>query len=343
MICGAEGWDDFVEFAHAKREWLTLRLRLENGIPCADTFLRVFARLDPEAFTAGFLRWTQAVAEQSKASSLPVIAVDGKTLRHSFDTASEQKAVHIVSAWASESRLVLAQTQVSEKSNEITAVPVLLRMLDIAGCIVTADAMSCQKTIAAQIVEQKGDYVLALKGNHARLAEDVALLFAHSEAKRWEERPHSVHTALEAEHGRIETRTCRVIALADLAGTWDDIAAEWSGLVCLVEIESKRQVGSKTSHEKRYYLSSVRKGAKAHLKIIRKHWGIENSVHWVLDVVAHEDACRIRKDHAPQNMATLRHLALNLIRQETTHKRGVKTKIKRAGWDNAYLARLISI
>jgi len=343
MICGAEGWDDFVEFAHAKREWLTLRLRLENGIPCADTFRRVFARLDPEAFTAGFLRWTQAVAEQSKASSLPVIAVDGKTLRHSFDTASEQKAVHIVSAWASESRLVLAQTQVSEKSNEITAVPVLLRMLDIAGCIVTADAMSCQKTIAAQIVEQKGDYVLALKGNHARLAEDVALLFAHSEAKRWEERPHSVHTALEAEHGRIETRTCRVIALADLAGTWDDIAAEWSGLVCLVEIESKRQVGSKTSHEKRYSLSSVRKGAKAHLKIIRKHWGIENSVHWVLDVVMHEDACRIRKDHAPQNMATLRHLALNLIRQETTHKRGVKTKIKRAGWDNAYLARLISI
>jgi len=343
MICGAEGWDDFVEFAHAKREWLASRLRLENGIPCTDTFRRVFARLDPQAFTAGFLRWTQAVREESKASSLPVIAVDGKTLRHSFDTASGQKAVPIVSAWASESRLVLAQTQVSEKSNEITAVPVLLRMLDIAGCIVTADAMSCQKTIATQIKEQKGDYVLALKGNHEHLAEDVALLFAHSDAKRWEGRPHSVHTALEAEHGRIETRTCRVIALADLAGTWDDIAAAWSGLTSLVEIHSKRQVGGKTSEEKRYYLSSVQKSAKAHLKIIRKHWGIENSVHWVLDAVMHEDACRIRKDNAPQNLATLRHLALNLIRQEATHKRGVKTKIKRAGWDNAYLARLISI
>lgn len=343
MICGAEGWDDFVEFAHAKREWLSARLRLENGIPCADTFRRVFARLDPQAFTAGFLRWTQAVVSESQASSLPVIAVDGKTLRHSFDTASEQKAVHIVSAWASESRLVLAQTQVSEKSNEITAVPVLLAMLDLAGCVVTADAMSCQKTIATQIKEQKGDYVLALKGNHEHLAEDVALLFAHAEEKRWEGRPHSVHTALEAEHGRMETRTCRVMALSDLAGTWDDIAAEWTGLAALVEIHSKRQVGNKTSEEKRYYLSSLNKGAKAHLKIIRKHWGIENSVHWVLDVVMNEDACRIRKDNAPQNMATLRHLALNLIRQEPTHKRGVKAKIKRAGWDNDYLARLISI
>ena len=343
MVCGAEGWDDFVEFAHAKREWFTARLRLENGIPCADTFRRVFARLDPMVFTAGFLRWTQAVSEESQASGLPVIAVDGKTLRHSFDTASEQKAVHMVSAWASESRLVLAQTPVSEKGNEITAVPVLLGMLDIAGCIVTADAMSCQKTIATQIMEQKGDYVLALKGNHEHLAEDVALLFAHSEAKRWEERPHSVHTALEADHGRIETRTCRVIALADLAGTWDDIAAQWSGLASVVEIYSKRQVGEKISEERRYYLSSLTKSAKVHLKVIRKHWGIENSVHWVLDVVMNEDACRIRKDNAPQNMATLRHLALNLMRQETTHKRGVKAKSKRAGWDNEYLARLISI
>lgn len=343
VLCGAEGWDDFVEFAYAKREWLASRLRLSNGIPCADTFRRVFARLDPEAFTAGFLRWTQSAAEQSKASSLPVIAVDGKTLRHSFDTASEQKAVHMVSAWASESRLVLAQTPVSEKSNEITAVPALLKMLDLAGCIVTADAMSCQKSIAAQIKEQKGEYVLALKGNHEHLAEDVALLFAHSEAKRWEERPHSVHTALEAEHGRLETRTCRVISLSDLAGTWNDITAEWAGLACLVEIESKRQVGTKTSEEKRYYLSSLTKSAKAHLKIIRKHWGIENSVHWVLDVVMNEDACRIRKDNAPQNLATLRHLALNLIRQETTHKRGVKAKIKRAGWDNDYLAGILSI
>lgn len=207
----------------------------------------------------------------------------------------------------------------------------------------TITTLNSYKTIATQIVEQKGDYVLALKGNHAHLAEDVALLFAHSEAKRWEGRPSSVHTALEAEHGRIETRTCRVISLSDLAGTWDDIAAEWSGLESLVEIHSKRQVGDKVSEEKRYYLSSLNKGAKVHLKIIRRHWGIENCVHWVLDVVMHEDDSRIRKDNAPQNMATLRHLALNLIRQETTHKRGVKAKIKRAGWDNNYLARLISI
>ena len=320
VVCGAEGWDDFVEFAHAKQEWLSARLRLENGIPCADTFRRVFARLDPEAFTAGFLRWTHSVALENQSGGLRVVAVDGKTLRHSFDTVSEQKAVHMVSAWASETRLVLAQTAVSEKSNEITAVPVLLSLLDLAGCIVTADAMSCQKTIAAQIKKQEGEYVLALKGNHEHLAEDVALLFAHAEAKRWEECPHSLHTEVEAAHGRIETRTCRVISLADLAGTWDDLAAEWGGLACLVEIDSKRQVGAKTSEEKRYSLSSLTKSAKAHLKIIRKHWGIENSVHWVLDVVMNEDACRIRKDNAPHNLATLRHLALNLVRQETTHK-----------------------
>jgi predicted transposase YbfD/YdcC len=342
MLCGAEGWDDFVEFAHAKREWLTARLSLQNGIPCADTFRRVFARLDPEAFGAGFLRWTQAIAADME-TGLRVVAVDGKTLRHSFDTGAAQKAVHMVSAWASAQRLVLAQTKVDDTSNEITAVPALLSLLDLAGCIVTADAMSCQKVIAAQIVEQGGDYVLALKGNQEHLANDVAALFAHSAAKRWEECPHSVHTAVEAEHGRLETRTCRVIALADLEGTWDDIAAEWTGLACLVEIDSKRQVGQHLSDERRYYLSSLRKSAKTHLKIIRRHWEIENSVHWVLDVVMHEDACRIRKDNAPQNMATLRHLALNLIRQETTHKRGVKAKIKRAGWDNDYLARLIQI
>ncbi len=183
MICGAEGWEDFVEFAPAKREGLAARLSLSNGSACADTFRRVFARLDPQAFTAGFLRWTQSVAEESRGAGLPVIAVDGKTLRHSFDTASEQKAVHRVSAWASESRLVLAQTAVGEKSNEITAVPTLLSLLDRAGCIVPADALRCQKTIATQIKAQEGEYVLALKGNHEHLAEDVALLFSHSESK----------------------------------------------------------------------------------------------------------------------------------------------------------------
>jgi predicted transposase YbfD/YdcC len=339
MLCGAEDFVAMEAFGKAKYDWLARRLDLSEGIPSHDTFGRVFALLDPHAFTRCFLAWVEAIRTQV---SEQVIALDGKTLRHSFDTATGKAAIHMVSAWAQQNRMVLGQVKVDAKSNEITALPTLLHLLDLTGCIVTIDAMGCQKAIAAQIIKQGGDYVLALKDNQPALAADVQALFEHARAHRFEERPHDSAQTLDTDHGRIETRYCTVMALASLHDLWQDVEAEWAGLRTLVCIERQRQLGGQLSRETHYYLSSLPADASQHLKVVRAHWGIENQLHWVLDVAFHEDACRVRTDHAPQNLATLRHLVLNLLRQDKAGTGGIKNRRLQAGWDDRYLEKLLT-
>jgi len=341
VLCGAEGWEDMTTFGQARQDWLQTHLGLDLpfGIPSPDTFRRVFSRLDPEAFGTCFRAWVQTLRRKSKGE---VIALDGKVVRHSFDTAFGQTALHLVSAWASENRLVLGAVSTEDKSNEITAFPRLLRLLDITGCIVTIDAMGCQKTIASQIIGQKGDYVLALKGNHTHLAEDVERFFERAEAHKFADLSVRACETGEKDHGRIETRRCVVITLAENDLFFGDVQAEWAGLRSLVRIESVRQIGEKSTTERRYFLSSLTGSAKRVLRAVRSHWGIENALHHVLDVSLNEDACRIRRDHAAENMAGLRHVALNLLRQDTTHKRGIKARQKQAGWDETYLLKVLT-
>lgn len=340
VICGAEGWDDFVSFGRAKQEWLKEKLGLElpSGIPSADTFRRVFARLDPQALQTCFRLWTQQLHVRTRGE---VIALDGKVLRHSFDTAAGQSAIHMVSAWAASARLVLGQVKIEEKTNEIPMVPALLKLLDIQGCIVTTDAMSCQKATAAQIITQGGDYILAVKENQPHLYADIQGRFAHAKAHRYEDTDHQACRDTDKGHGRIETRCCDLITLAPHDPLWGDVQANWLGLVSLARIICTRQIRGKRQREVRYFISSIPHRAGKVLSAVRQHWGIENRLHYVLDVSLQEDACRIRKDHGAENMAVLRHISLNLLQQEKTNARGIKAKRKQAGWDNDYLAKIL--
>lgn len=351
VLCGAEGFIAMEEFGQSKQAWLQERLGLSliHGIPSHDTFGRLFARLDPIAFEACFTAWTQSLHTVTLGE---VIALDGKSLRRSFDTATGQGALHLVSAWASHNRLVLAQQAVESKSNEMTAVPALLERLDIRGCVVTTDALNTQKNIARQIVDQGGDYVLALKANHALLHQEVKEFFGWMSQRRGglvALCDHSAQTQ-EWQHGRQEVRRC--FCLGATKQDWPLARRQWPGLASLVCVETKRRLmatgpevpsgaTAQAEVEQRFYLSSLGCDAPRLLEAVRGHWGIENSVHWVLDVSFDEDDCRIRKDHAARNMATLRRLALNLLRQDTRHKRGVKTRRHRAGWDNDYLLRIL--
>lgn len=351
LLSGAESFVDIEDYGLAKETWLRERLGLElpHGIPSHDTFNRLFSRLDPKAFETCFVAWTQQLQLLTQGE---ILAIDGKSVRRSFDAATGQRALHLVSVWATQARLVLAQQEVDEKSNEITAVPQLLEMLDLKGCVVTADALNCQKDIAAKIQQGGGEYVLALKENHRHLYEDVRDYFTWCEGQPGGlSRLSDDHTHnSDWGHGRHEVRRC--YCLKATPDDWPQALRQWPGLQSVVMVERERSivppeglleggqlVATVTRH---YYLSSLAPEASRLQHTIRAHWGIENSLHWVLDVAFGEDDCRTRKDHAPRNLATLRKLALNLLRQDTRMKCGVKGRRKMAGWDEDYLLRILA-
>jgi predicted transposase YbfD/YdcC len=336
VICGADTWVDIAAYGRAKEAWLRGFLSLPNGIPSHDTIARLFAALDPEAFQACFVEWVKAIAQLGPGNQ---ISIDGKTLRHSYDRGGGKGAIHMVSAWANAQRLVLAQVKVDEKSTEITAIPELLKVLDLQGCLVTIDAMGTQTAIAQQIIEGGGDYILSLKGNQGNLHEDVEQVFTWARQQQFKDIPHEFYQTITPGHGRIDIRRHWL-----LDGVEHLIKAErWAGLkrVGLVEAE-RRILGQPPTFEQRYYLVSFEGDVQRFAEGVRSHWGIENQLHWVLDVAFQEDASRIRKDHAPANLAVVRHIALNLLRQDSSAKGGVKAKRLQAGWNNDYLARLLS-
>lgn len=335
VICGADGWVGIETYGRAKYNWLKTFLALPNGIPSHDTFARVFARLKPEQLQASFLSWVRSVSRVSKGE---LIALDGKTVRRSYDKGKDKGAIHMVSAWASQNRLVLGQRKVEEKSNEITAIPELLNVLDINGCIVSIDAMGTQTAIAQQIVAQGGDYVLALKGNQGNLFEDVQQLFDWAKARAFKDIEHDFYETLDTSHGRIEKRRCWTLGEVEELVDRD----KWADLNCIAMVEACRTSGDKTTREVRYYISSLAPQAKSLAEAIRTHWSIENPLHWVLDVAFREDECRIRNGHAPENFTLLRHLALSALNQETTAKVGIKNKRLRAGWDDDYLLKVLA-
>jgi predicted transposase YbfD/YdcC len=337
VICGADGWVDVEEFGRSKQGWLATFLALPNGIPSHDTFGRVFARLDPEQFQRSFLAWVQAIQRVRP----DVIAIDGKTHRGSHDRPHGQSALHLVSAWAADNRLVLGQVAVDDKSNEITAIPQLLDLLDLTGSIVTIDAMGTQTAIAERIVQRGGQYVLALKENQPTLYTDVVTLFADARAARQPAYGMLTDRAVTKDHGRMEVRQAWVIQ-DEPAVRYLQERQGWDGLAGVALVEAERTLNGKTTIEPRYYLLSQPWDAATVNTLVRGHWRIENQLHWVLDVIFHEDASRIRTGDAPQNMGVLRHIALNLIRQDPS-KGSVKTKRFRAALDDTYLAKVLGI
>jgi predicted transposase YbfD/YdcC len=335
VLCGADTWDEIEEFGQARVEWLRSFLELPHGIPSHDTFNRVFCLLCPDEFRRCFLRWIRTVLP---AFPDDVVAIDGKTLRRSRG-ASDQPPIHMVTAWANAHRMVLGQIKTEEKSNEITAIPQLLRALDLTGSTVTIDALGCQKAIADQLINQGADYVLSVKGNQGTLLEDIDLFFREIR----QHCPENIHPTrcqtTDGDHGRIEIR--RYCAVEDI--DWLTQRHPWAGLRSIAMVESERQLAAKATTEIRYFISSLPSDATRLAQAIRGHWGIENSLHWVLDVAFREDLSRIRKDHAPENFAILRHIALNLIRSDKSTKGSVRTKRLRAGWDLGYLATLLRV
>lgn len=334
VIAGAEGWEDIEEFGLQKEEWLRRHLRLENGIPSHDTISRVFRALKPQAFEEAFREWVAVLVERL---GLAQIAIDGKTLRRSHDRHSAKSALHLVSAWSVENRLVLGQQAVDDKSNEITAIPELLRLLELKGAIVTIDALGCQKEIAEQIVAGGGDFVLAVKDNQPKLHAALQMHFEERHAKDRRGRGQHHVKRDKKRHGRQEERHAYHTPIPEELA-W--IAADWPAR-SLGQVISYVKRDGKDTYEVRYYLSSLKPDAERFAAAVRGHWGIENSLHWVLDATFDEDQSRIRKDHGPENFALLRRIAVNVVRQDTS-KGSVRKKRKRAAWNDDALLSILA-
>lgn len=335
VLCGADTWTDVALFGRTKRAWLETFLNLPNGIPSHDTFGRVFSRLDPQQLEACFMAFTSRLAEAIGGN---VMAIDGKTLRRSFDKAGKKSAIHMVSAWCESNRMVLGQLATDAKSNEITAIPKLLAMLDVTDTVVTIDAMGCQKKIAKQIVDQEGHYVLQVKSNQPALHDTVAETMDDLIKG---DIPHvslAYHEAVDGDHGRVERRQIWTTEWID----WYSGKSDWPGLKTFICVERERQIGEDTSRERSYYISDlVGVPPERMLGYIRGHWGIENRLHWCLDVAFREDESRQRIGHSAENASRIRRLALNLLRNEKTCKNGVKAKRLKAALDQDYLLKVI--
>lgn len=336
VISGAESWVDVADFGEAKREWLGTFLELPAGIPSHDTFGRFFAALDAEAFQAAFMRWVEGVFRVSKGQ---IIAIDGKTIRRSHDRTIGKDAIHMVNAWATRNGIALGQWKTDTKSNEITAIPLLLRQLNVAGCIVTVDAMGAQTKIAQAIRDEKADYVLRIKDNQGNLHQDIQDWFAYADKVQFAEMQHSYAETVNKGHGRIEIRRCWAISDA-LAFEYIRNYEGWSDLQTIVRVQRERRFADKVEQETAYYISSLEADAEQLLMATRYHWAVENSLHWVLDVTFREDEARIRLGYAAHNMAILRQLALNILKKPNL-KESIRRRRKKAALDTIYLEKIL--
>ena len=337
IIAGAQGWEDIENYGISKQKWLEEFLALPNGIPSDDTFRRVFEFIDPEALNRCFLKWVETLVTKMAGEIVPI---DGKTIRGSYDRSTGKSALHVISAWASEQRLVLAQLKVEDKSNEITAIPALLELLDLTGCIVTIDAMGTQTEIAKQLIDKKADYVLALKANHPTLYRQVQQWFDLAGAQNFEGIDVSYDKSIQKAHHRTEIRQVWSVPVSAISDIYQPRL--WAGLQSVVMVVRVRHLWNKTTREVQFYLTSLNSDAQLLGRAIRKHWGIENEAHWTLDCTFAEDACRIRSFHSPRNFALLRRLALNTLNREQTYKRSLRQKSKRAAMDNDYMIQVLS-
>ena len=338
VVCGADSWVDMEVFGNSRKEWLSGFLELPNAILSHDTFGRVFSMLDAESFQSCFVEWVRSVSEMTEGQ---IVAIDGKSVRRSHDARAGRSAIHLVNAWASANRLVLGQVKVDDKSNEITAIPKLLRMLELSGCIVTIDAMGCQKEIAGTIAECGADYALALKRNQGQLHDDVAEMFEYGRQTDFADLDSDWFETVEKGHGRVETRRCTTVSSPEFIAYLNE-RERWSNLRSVAMVESERDIRGNVSSQTRYYISSLPGDAERMLEAVRGHWEVENSVHWILDVSFREDDSRVRNGNGAENLAALRRMALNMLKRENTLRVGIAAKRKKAGWDTQYLLKVLA-